>query len=140
MEGQADAGQQAGPADPEQDADAGQTQHQREDPGDGLAAVVAGGAEVEQEGADGDEDAAGERRRPRGPSYAGRSRPAHGRAGSILPGDLAQRDPAAAGAGRGVAEDDLVAVLEERAAVAEGLLAAPRQLQERAAGVRGRAR
>ena len=50
-------------------------------------------------------------------------------------GDLAEGDPAAAGAGRRVAQRDLVAVLEERAAAGERLLAAPAQLEERAARV-----
>ena len=68
--------------------------------------------------------------RPR--SGAGRLDPA---------GDLAEGDPAAAGAGGGVAQHHLVAVLEERAAVrAERLLAAPAELEERAALVRARAR
>src|SRR4051794_9315709 len=71
--------------------------------------------------------------------------PRGGAATSRLPrrldpaGDLAQGDPAAAGARSRVAEHDLVAVLEEGAAVVERLGAAPRQLQERAALVALRA-
>src|SRR4051794_32503078 len=55
-------------------------------------------------------------------------------AGGLDPaGDVSQGDAPAAGAGGGVAQRHLVAVLEEGAAAAERLLPAPAQLEERAA-------
>ena len=63
-----------------------------------------------------------------------------GRAGSIRPAPRRARS-AAAGAGRGVAQHHLVAVLEERSRPSgERLLAAPAQLEERAALVAARGR